>query len=211
VTLPSCHPAQQRRQTVIVVRTLDDFLKAAAVRSIVYVSGQQCPFGEEFDGNDFCAMHLLGLVEGEPAACLRIRFFADFAKIERLAVLPEHRRSTIAFDIVRQAIRIIRQKGYTRIYGHAQEGLEAFWSRFGAHPMPDARSFAFSGHRYTEMLLELPRNPDAISLATDPLAVLRPEGAWDTPGVLERHARGDERRGWSGDTEDAWRRWAKVA
>jgi predicted GNAT family N-acyltransferase len=211
VTLPPRHSADQRRETVIVVRTLDDFLKATAVRSIVYVSGQQCPFGEEFDGNDFCAMHLLGLVGEEPTACLRIRFFADFAKIERLAVLPEHRRSTIAFDIVRQAIRIIARKGYTRIYGHAQEGLEAFWARFGAHPAPGSRSFAFSGHRYSEMLLELPRSADAISLRSEPLVMLRPEGAWDTPGVLEPRARTDERRGWSGYTEDAWRRWAKVA
>ncbi|MEB3904248.1 hypothetical protein OSH39_02650 [Mycobacterium ulcerans] len=34
---------------------------------------------------------------------------------------------------------------------------------------------------------ERPRS-DAITLASDPYLLLRPEGAWDDPGVLERSA-----------------------
>jgi predicted GNAT family N-acyltransferase len=171
--------------TITVVRSLDEMQKIVAIRAIVYMGAQKCPCNEEFDGNDFCAMHLIGWMKGEPAACLRIRFFADFAKMERLAVRPEYRRSTMAFRIVRHAISIISRKGYTRIYGHAREGLEPFWARFGAKPIIGAPPFSFSGHIYREMLLELPRSNDAITLAAEPLVINRPEGDWDEKGILE--------------------------
>jgi predicted GNAT family N-acyltransferase len=170
---------------ITVVRTLDDLQKVVAIRAIVYMGAQKCPCNEEFDGNDFCGMHLIGWIRGEPVACLRIRFFAGFAKLERLAVRPDYRRSTIAFRIVRHAIRIVTRKGYTRIYGHAREGLEAFWARFGARPMPDTLPFSFSGYTYREMLLELPGSNNSVTLADDPLVINRPEGAWDGKGILE--------------------------
>ncbi|MGL6043828.1 MAG: GNAT family N-acetyltransferase, partial [Sandaracinobacteroides sp.] len=192
----------------------EDFMKIVSVRSIVYIAEQQCPYSEEFDGNDFCAMHLLGFLDGEAVACLRIRFFGDFAKIERLAVRPEARRSSIAFRIVRHAIRVIAQKGYTRIYGHAQEGLEPFWERFGSRPISSPSSFTFSGHRYTEMLLEIARDAESIQLGIDPLVLNRPEGAWDVPGVLERGSVGkgplqmdQQGRSWTPQTLAAWHTW----
>jgi predicted GNAT family N-acyltransferase len=172
-------------ETITVVRNVDDLQKVVAIRAMVYMGEQKCPYDEEFDGNDFCGMHLIGWIGAEPVACLRIRFFAEFAKVERLAVRQDYRRSTIAFRIVRRAISIITRKGYTRIYGHAQEGLEMFWARFGSKPMANARPFSFSGYTYREVLLELPRSKDAISVSTDPFVIIRPEGDWDEKGILE--------------------------
>jgi predicted GNAT family N-acyltransferase len=201
-----------RDESIRVVRSVDDFLKIVTVRAIVYMAEQKCPHVEEFDGNDFCAMHLLGFLDGEAVACLRIRFFGDFAKIERLAVRSEARRSTLAFKIVRQAIRIIAHKGYTRIYGHAQEGLEAFWERFGSRPIGQPASFTFSGFRYTEMLLEIPKDINSLHLGIDPLVLNRPEGEWESPGILEgKHGGGQAEAfggAWTGKTRAAWQKWA---
>ena len=44
------------------VRTLEDYQKMAAIRAAVFMSEQDCPYEEEFDGNDLCATHLAGLV-----------------------------------------------------------------------------------------------------------------------------------------------------
>jgi predicted GNAT family N-acyltransferase len=200
----------KRHESVRVVRTVDDFMKVVSVRSIVYVADQKCPYGEEFDGNDFCAMHLLGFLDGEVVACLRIRFFGDFAKLERLAVRPEARRSSLAFRLVRQAIRIIAQKGYTRIYGHAQEGLEPFWERFGSRPIGKAASFTFSGYRYTEMLLEIPKDINSIYLGVDPLVLNRPEGEWESPGILEKSGNSSDAYSgaWTRNAHAAWQKWA---
>lgn len=55
-----------------------------------------------------------------------MRFFADFAKLERLAVRRAYRRSGLAFALVRAGIELSRVKGYQRIYGHAQKRLVPF-------------------------------------------------------------------------------------
>jgi predicted GNAT family N-acyltransferase len=133
-------PSYQNGDTAIrVANSIADLMQVVAIRAAVFLAEQSCPYEEEFDGNDFCALHLIASVGGEPAACLRVRFFADFAKLERLAVRHEFRRSVLAFEIVRAGIRLARRKGYTRIYGHAQDRLVPFWSRFGARPMTPRR------------------------------------------------------------------------
>jgi predicted GNAT family N-acyltransferase len=174
--------------SIRVASSLADLMQVVAIRAAVYLSEQSCPYDEEFDGNDFCAMHLIGAVDNEPAACIRIRFFADFAKLERLAVRHEFRRTLLAFEVVRAARELSRLKGYTRIYGHAQDRLVPFWKRFGARPMEPHRRLVFSDFSYTEMLFETDRHPSALSLASDPYVLIRPEGAWEHPGPLERSA-----------------------
>jgi predicted GNAT family N-acyltransferase len=163
-------------------------MQVVAIRGAVYMGEQACPYDEEFDGNDFCATHLIGSVGNEPAACMRIRFFADFAKLERLAVRQEFRGSALVFEIARAAKELCRVKGYTRIYGHALERLIPFWKRLGAHPIEPRRSIIFSDHSYTEMLIPTERHPHALSLESDPYVLIRPEGEWDQPGPLELSA-----------------------
>ncbi len=175
-----------RKTDVRIARGFDDLLMVYAIRSAVYIAEQDCPFAEEFDGNDHCATHFLGFVEGEPAGCLRVRFFHDFVKLERLAIRKAFRRSTLAFEIVREGIEMARRKGFRRVYGHAREGLEPFWARFGGKLVEGSQPFVFSDHSYKEMVLEIEPAFDAINLSSGPMIILRPEGDWDRPGVLEQ-------------------------
>jgi predicted GNAT family N-acyltransferase len=184
-TREAANRVRNSRYEVRVARTMDDLLMVYSIRSAVYIAEQDCPFAEEFDGNDHCATHFLAFTADEPAGCLRARFFADFVKLERLAVRKPFRRSTIAFELVRCGIDFARRKGFRRIYGHAREGLEPFWARFGAKPIAGREEFLFSDHRYTEMTIDLEPKPDAITLAEGPMTILRPEGDWDREGVLE--------------------------
>lgn len=180
---------RRRRTTVRIARGFDDLAMVYAIRAAVYMAEQECPYAEEFDGNDVCAMHFVGFLGGEPAGCLRARFFADFVKLERLAVLKRFRRSTLAFDLVRAGIDMARKKGFAKIYGHAREGLEPFWARFGARPFADGRSVRFSAINHTEMVIELEPHPAAISADSGGLVIARPEGDWDRPGVLDDSSR----------------------
>ena len=107
------------------------------------------------DGNDLVAAHFIGFIGGEPAACLRVRFFGEFAKIERLAVRHQFRRSRISFKLVQASFEYIKRKGFKKVYGHAQDRLVNFWAHFGAKPLPNARPLTFSDFSYTEVLLEL--------------------------------------------------------
>jgi predicted GNAT family N-acyltransferase len=178
--------ASQRAVTVTVARTFEDLMRVASLRSAVYIGEQECPYEEEFDGNDLAATHLIGYVGDEPAGCLRIRYFADFAKIERLAVRKEFRNTRLAFQVVRAAVELCRKKGYRRLYGHAQKRLVNFWSRFGFRLFEGGQELVFSDFDYVEMVAEFDRHPDAISIGADPYVIIRPEGRWHMPGILER-------------------------
>jgi predicted GNAT family N-acyltransferase len=174
--------------TVTVARSMEDLARVISIRSAVYVGEQTCPYDEEFDGNDLSATHLVGYIGDEPAGCLRIRYFADFAKVERLAVRQEYRNTRLSFQLVRAAVDLCRVKGYQRLYGHAQKRLIPFWSRFGFKVFDGAQELVFSDFDYVEMVLETERHPAAISIGTDPYMIIRPEGRWHRPGVLEKSA-----------------------
>ena len=181
-------PSSSRAVTVRIARDLNDIMTVFSIRSAVYLAEQDCPIDEEFDGNDLVAAHFLGFVGTEPAACLRVRFFGEFAKVERLAVRHQFRKSRVSFKLVQASVEYIKRKGFRKIYGQAQDRLVDFWAHFGAKPLPNQRPIAFSDFSYTEMLLEIEPGPDAISLDSDPYVIIRPEGEWDQPGVLDRSA-----------------------
>ncbi len=185
----NCREEKAGRSTSIrIARNLSDLMIVASIRSAVYLAEQDCPYEEEFDGNDLVAAHFIGFIGAEPVACLRARFFADFAKVERLAVRHQYRRSLIAFKLVRACVAFLKRKGYRRIYGQAQDRLVDFWARFGAKPIGHNRKLVFSDYPYTEMVLELDPDPRAITIDSDPYVIIRPEGEWDRPGVLDRSA-----------------------
>jgi predicted GNAT family N-acyltransferase len=180
--------AQQDSVSVRVVRSMEEMTKVIAIRSAVYMGEQHCPYEEEFDGNDFSATHLICHKGREPVGCMRIRYFADFAKLERLAVRGESRNAGLAGQIVDAAIELCRKKGFRVLYAHSQKRLVDFWEQRGFRRMPDAREFAFSDYDYVEVKLEAEKHPQCITLGDDPYVLIRPEGQWEVPGILELSA-----------------------
>lgn len=173
---------------ITVARTFDDLMRVAAIRNAVYIGEQECPYEEEYDGNDLCATHLLAYIGDEPVGCMRLRFFADFAKFERVAVRKEFRNSRAAIQLIKAGLSLCQKKGYGRVIGHAQSRLTSFWTRFGFRPMEGRPHFVFSDFDYVEMVADLERLPDAITERTDPYLAIRPEGRWHVPGILEQSA-----------------------
>jgi predicted GNAT family N-acyltransferase len=178
----------ERRIGISVVRTIDDLMRVFAVRSAVYMAEQHCPYDEEFDGNDFCATHLLGYVGDEPAGCMRVRWFADFAKVERVAIRNEFRSTRLVQRLIRASIALCRAKGYRKLYGQPRSDLLRFYSRFGFHTFEGARTLRFSDMDYTEVVLDLERQANALQIGADPYVLIRPEGRWHKRGILERSA-----------------------
>jgi predicted GNAT family N-acyltransferase len=184
--------AQPKPTSVRAVRSMDDMCKVFAVRSATYIAEQLCLYDEEFDGNDFCATHLLGYVGNDPAGCIRIRYFATFAKIERLAVRIEYRNSRLAFTLARKAIDHCRTKGFTKIYGHSRIDLLRFWRMFGFRPREDRPDLSFANIKYKELVLDCAPAEHTITIDADPMVIIRPEGSWDQPGPLDRSASEDD-------------------
>lgn len=173
-----------------IAHTLDDLMQVMTVRALVYMAGQACPYEEEFDGNDFAAAtHLIARLGKEPVAVMRVRWFPGFAKFERVAVRPEHRGGAIVRQMVNAAFDLAARKGYRKVLGHIQARLLPFWERSGGlRARPGRPKFTFSDHEYIEVERDLTPPPDALTEDSDPLVLLRPEGQWDRPGILDRSA-----------------------
>jgi predicted GNAT family N-acyltransferase len=191
VSLPEPHvPVALPREavSVTVARTLDEVLQALAIRSVVYMGEQACPYDEEYDGNDFAgATHLVARVAGEPVGVIRLRWFCDFAKLERFTVRNTCRGGAAPRALLAAAFELAARKGYRRIMGHTQVRLVPVLQRFGGVKVrADRPAFTFSDHEYVETVRELEPPPDAITYDSDPYVLLRPEGEWDRPGVLDR-------------------------
>lgn len=185
---PIVVPAPEPKLDVVVASNANHLQMAAFIRGATFGAEQNCPYAEEFDDNDYCAMHLIGFVGDEPVATLRVRFFASFAKLERLAVIERFRKTKIQVAVMQKAIEICQRKGYSRIYGQSQERLVGFYAKFGFRPMKKNRSLTFSDHAYVEIESDLPPHQEAITIDSDPYVIIRPEGRWDTEGVLEHSA-----------------------
>ena len=187
-TMPLARNRSAAETTTRIAHTIEDIMRVFSIRAATFIADQACPYAEEFDGNDFCAAHILGDIKGEPAGCIRIRFFGSFVKFERLAVRPEFRNSSMAFRLVRAAIDYARTKGFSTVYGHARHDLVAFWERFGFQPMTGRPMFHFSDVDYIEMTGNISPAARPIGLDNSPYELIRPEGAWDQPGLLDESA-----------------------
>lgn len=167
-----------------IVRNCDERMQAYAIRAIVYIGEQRCPWEEEFDGNDDAATQIIGFADGEPFATARIRWFAGFAKLERLAIRPPYRGQGYGHELLAYMLAICAEKGFGKAYLHAQSRLEEFYCGHGFRRCGAA--FVFSDHDYVEMVADIAGDPGAITLDDGPLILNRPEGEWARPGVLER-------------------------
>ena len=169
-----------------VVRSFDAYQKVVAVRTLTFLGEQDCPYEEEFDGNDLCACHLLAHLNGQPIATLRLRWFAGFGKIERVCVLEAHRNSGVIKVLLAAACELSARKGFRRTTAQIQARLWPLWSKtLNCELIEDRPSFYFSDYEYKEMVISIAPHPQAIRMTSDPYVVIRPEGEWDTPGVLD--------------------------
>jgi predicted GNAT family N-acyltransferase len=171
------------------VRTLEEYQQAMALRAAVYLAEQDCPYDEEYDGNDFSCTHFLVKAGGCPAGTCRVRWFAGFAKIERSTILPAFRGTPALRVLMAETCEVISRKGYRVALAQIQSRLWPVWSRvFRCRLVQGRENFAFSGFDYCEMEIPIAPHPQALTIRADPLQIIRPEGRWDEPGVLDRSA-----------------------
>ena len=113
------------------------FAAVRQIRQAVFVDEQACPPELEWDAHDAddargrSCFHLLGRWNGTPAATARWRPIGDTAKLERFAVLAEHRGRGLGRAMVTAALEAARAAGHRRFMLHAQAHLEAFYQSFG--------------------------------------------------------------------------------
>jgi GNAT superfamily N-acetyltransferase len=175
----------QAGYTIKVVRDFEDMAKVFAIRGSACFSDPEHLYAKHFDGNDFSSTHLLGFIDGEPVGTIRIRYFADFTRIERLTVRPTHRKSRISFKLAKAAFAWCRDKGYTTVGGVARGELIPFWTMLGFRLTEGKDPIYIYGLPHYDITLKLDAVPQAIHHMTDTMVLLRSEGRWHEAGHHE--------------------------
>ena len=174
------------RYTARPARSLDDYQKMVSIRAAVFMAEQACPYEEEFDGNDLCATHFLVFDGPDAVGTLRMRWFAGFAKLERVALLRGKRGRPALQVMLAEAFELAARKGYEMMIAQIQARLWPVWARtFKCRMVPGRPRFWFSDYEYIEIEIPVPHHPQALSAHEDPMVMIRPEGLWDKPGVLD--------------------------
>ena len=181
--------APDRRLGIRIGRGVDDLMLAISVRGAAFVGERILPVYEDIDGNDMTSTHLIGYVGESPAGTIRIRYFADFVKLERLAVLPQHRGDKLASALVRAALEFVQQKGYRRVYGQAAEPFLPFWKKHGFSQRPGAGITYMTDEVYFEIDLETEAASDRITPDSGASVLVRKEGAWHRRGEFDENGR----------------------
>lgn len=120
--------------TAKVVSSLDEMQMIVAIRAQVFLGRPGWSYKHTFDENDHCASHIIGFVDDEPAGTMRIRWFGEFARFERIAIRAEYRSLILVNRLARVALRLCRKKGYERAGGLIFPTLVNFWRKYGAEP-----------------------------------------------------------------------------
>ena len=102
-----------------------------AVRAIVFVEEQNCPYDIEVDGQDHASIHILGGRDGEPIAAGRMRFFHPYAKLERLAIRKQFRGCGYGNELLKFMMATARNRGFDRMKLHAQVQATEFYRKLG--------------------------------------------------------------------------------
>ena len=174
-----------------VVTTYEQLLHAYAIRSICFMEEHGVKAQQAFDGNDYQATHMIVYAGDEPVGAQRIRWFKDFAKIERTAFREAYRNMHVLKASSYFVFDHIARKGYDKVITHAQPKYARLWRIILGFKNAEGKApFYFDGHPepYIELVKELSPPDNAISLHTDTAAMFRIEGFWDAPSPFEAAA-----------------------
>jgi ElaA protein len=102
------------------------------LRRDVFVTEQLCPIEDEPDANDPDALHVSAMINGVVVGCARILTKdPNVAKIGRVAVSREARKTGVGLAVMRMAILYTRSLGYEKIYLESQTHAIPFYERLG--------------------------------------------------------------------------------
>jgi len=105
--------------------------QAHSIRRQVFIIGQNVPESVEMDEFDEVAYHVLCRVEGEAVATGRVHIIPEGGKIERVAVLDQHRGKGIGKAIVHHLIEYARDAQSGKIFANVQLEAVPFYEKMG--------------------------------------------------------------------------------
>ncbi|MBF90489.1 MAG: GNAT family N-acetyltransferase [Flavobacteriales bacterium] len=128
-----------------------DFLLAQQIRTAVFVQEQGVDASDEYDAFEEVSQHYLVTADSKAVATARWRFTPNGIKLERFAVLPNHRGKGIGQYLLKKMIEEV-QKYAKPIYLHAQIQVADFYQKLGFEK--EGALFEEAGIQHFKMLFK---------------------------------------------------------
>lgn len=168
----------------------EDLRNAALfVREQVFVKEEGIPKDIEFDGNDGAAVHIIAYIQKQeniiPVGTMRIRSFAGFVRFERMAVMRNFRKTDVSEAIMQYGFNYVAQKGYRKVGSYCKKELLSRWQRSGFYVDEAQKTVDLNGMKLIPICRDLPPNPRALTMNSDPYLLIAKEGHWfdDAPEI----------------------------
>lgn len=136
--------------SIILISSQTDLDKAFAIRRQVFCVEQNVPEEIEMDEFDDVATHILAYINDKPVGTARWRFTEAGVKMERFAVLKEHRGKGVGEALVKNTLDKLSDNDF--IYLNAQESVIKFYEKFGFKVVGNRFYEANIPHRKMEYL-----------------------------------------------------------
>lgn len=168
------------------VTTMERLQHVYAIRAICFMEEHGVAAGLAMDGNDLQATHVVIYDGEEPFGAVRIRWFKDFAKLERMAFRKEYRNPRYIKVMAKFVFAHIARKGYAKIVTHAAPAYARLWRILLGFQETGKAPALYTGHEpYVELVKEVEVPENAITMESDAMVLFRTEGAWDTVSKYE--------------------------
>lgn len=116
---------------IVKCKTINQLIDHYLIRKIVFIDEQNVSYEDEFDLTEKSRIPFVLYDNKKPIAAARINFIDDFAKIERVCVLKEHRNKGIGKIIMEYMFDYCLMKNIKTIYISAQVQALSFYEKLG--------------------------------------------------------------------------------
>lgn len=139
-------------ETLIVQKAInkEELEKVFAIRRIVFVDEQGCPPELEYENEDV-SHHFLALSDHKPCGACRWRKTKDGYKLERFAVLKEHRGKGVGRALIATALADLPSDAHY-IYLNSQLDAMSLYAKFGF--VVEGEQFEEAGIQHFKMVKE---------------------------------------------------------
>jgi predicted GNAT family N-acyltransferase len=123
------------------------------IRIRVFVNEQNVSMEEEIDEFEDVSTHFLLYDEEKPVGTGRFRIVDGVGKVERICILPSHRKGGNGKLIMKKIEQFAKEKGINKLKLHGQTHAEEFYKKLGYETVSDV--FMEAGIPHIVMVKEI--------------------------------------------------------
>jgi predicted GNAT family N-acyltransferase len=142
-----------KQLTIEKVETQKQLEEVHSIREIVFIEEQNVPRDREYDEFEDKSTHFLARIDRQAVGCGRIRPYGESIKIERLAVLKDHRNRGIGTSIMRKLEEEALKSDPEELILHSQVTAVDFYRSCGYRER--GKLFLDAGIDHIEMFREV--------------------------------------------------------